>query len=84
MQKNATINPLPEIKVDQSAADDLIARMENLLQTDMTLDGAMYRPDIPIRTKAQRRKVGLPSESIIWPCQGDLLHRLPLKTAGLH
>lgn len=48
------------------------------------VNGAMYRPDIPIKTALQRKEAGLPPRTVIWPCQGDQLPHLPVKTPGLH
>ena len=50
---------------EKSTRDDLSTQIEHLLRTDKTVNDAMYRPDIPIKIKTQRKEAGLLPHSII-------------------
>jgi [histone H3]-trimethyl-L-lysine9/36 demethylase len=77
------------IKMDCSAVkevdiDEHIRQFEHRLRRPSELRDVRYCTDIDARTPRQRKKIGLPEESPIWPAKGDQLERTKYIIPGLH
>ena len=71
---------------DTSLTEQLVERFESLLthHTEGTLKDVYYCADVDAKERASRAKLGLPTESPIWPLKGDRLIETKKRIAGLH
>ncbi|EXJ56203.1 uncharacterized protein A1O5_12659 [Cladophialophora psammophila CBS 110553] len=64
--------------------DELAEMLEGRLADPAAISKMRYCTDIPAWTAEDRQRLGLPTESPIWPLKNNLLDRTKYKVDGLH
>ena len=69
---------------ENTTTEELVDRFEKNIRQSGEMQGVRYCVDLEARTVDERKKMGLPDTSPIWPLQGNLLDKTRYCIPGIH